>query len=93
MSNMSYCRFQNTLHDLVDCEQAIEDLLAGDEELSNEELAAAKQLVESCFNIVSMIADHACKEAHEIIDGNTEREIRMVLDSANINAINAGSNQ
>ena len=30
MSNMSYCRFQNTFSDLYDCVNAIGDIIAGD---------------------------------------------------------------
>ena len=42
MSNMSYCRFQNTLSDFRDCMRALreEDL----SELSPEERAAAEEL-------------------------------------------------
>ena len=60
MSNMSYCRFQNTLHDLRDCSDALEELLNGavDEPLSREELAAAQQLVGQCAEIVAMVADY-----------------------------------
>lgn len=31
MGNMSYCRFQNTLKDLRDCEEHIDDKLDGEE--------------------------------------------------------------
>jgi hypothetical protein len=31
MSNMSYCRFENTLRDLLDCEEHITDELEGSE--------------------------------------------------------------
>lgn len=49
MSNMSYCRFHNTLSDLRDCEQALEH---PDDTLSSEEGLAAIKLVEACFRIV-----------------------------------------
>ena len=45
MPNMSYCRFQNTLSDLEDC---IDSLDEGDWELSEEEMQAAKDLFEAC---------------------------------------------
>jgi hypothetical protein len=45
MSNMSYCRFGNTLEDLIDCR----DTMRGDDEYSNME-----QLVEICRNIIDI---------------------------------------
>ena len=55
MSNMSYCRFENTLNDLLDCECALRDLgydLDGkdehDEPLSKSEHRAAKRLLQQC---------------------------------------------
>jgi hypothetical protein len=48
MSNMSYCRFQNTLADLRDCEEALgEDQLR----LSDEEKRAAVKLIKTCKRI------------------------------------------
>lgn len=38
MSNMSYCRFQNTLSDLRDCESALETL-----HIHSEDIAATKE--------------------------------------------------
>ncbi|WP_064746388.1 hypothetical protein [Lysobacter antibioticus] len=58
MSNMSYCRFQNTAIALRDCEHALEEMTDGDpEKLSGDELSAAKQLVASCVNIVQRLAE------------------------------------
>jgi len=55
MSNMSYCRFQNTNGDLRDCIAAIDDIIGdidtyGDSEnlLSEEEEAAAANMEELC---------------------------------------------
>ena len=48
MANMAYCRFQNTLNDLRDCLDAMED---GDD-LSEEEVRARKGLVKVCQDIV-----------------------------------------
>ena len=44
--NMSYCRFQNTLADLQDCAEHIED-----ENLSFEEKHAMKRLIALCGDI------------------------------------------
>ena len=47
MSNMSYCRFQNTLKDLRDCEDHLFDELKDDEE------EARTELIELCQDIFS----------------------------------------
>ena len=47
MSNMSYCRFQNTVGDLDDCCDHMDD------ELSEEEQQARKRLIELCCRIAS----------------------------------------
>ncbi|UZW61844.1 hypothetical protein [Lysobacter enzymogenes] len=58
MTNMSYCRFHNTLVALRDCEGVFEDMLDGDpRSLSDEELIAAQQLVATCLNIVQILAE------------------------------------
>lgn len=49
MSNMGYCRFQNTLAELLDCQ---EHLL---EELSSEEERARAELVRTCQEIVEAV--------------------------------------
>lgn len=82
MSNMSYCRFQNTSKDLDDCREAIEEL-AGRiaKPLSREELAAAKRLVRTCIDIVSLIAEEGGLEVEELLDD--ERKIDTILDTLN----------
>ena len=47
MANMSYCRFQNTYRDLIDCSVNLFD-----EDMSNDEKMARKNLVELCKEIV-----------------------------------------
>jgi hypothetical protein len=46
MANMSYCRFQNTLQDLKDCWEHIDD-----EDLSFDELKARNKLILVCSSI------------------------------------------
>ena len=46
MSNMSYCRFENTLSDLQDCYMAIDDIPQSDEEI-----IARQGLIELCRTI------------------------------------------
>ena len=48
MSNMSYCRFRNTLEDLRDCHAHMND-----KSLSDEEYKARKQLIELCEEITT----------------------------------------
>jgi len=47
MANMSYCRFQNTLEDLRDCRDYLDDT-----DLSEEEEKARTKLVKVCKSIV-----------------------------------------
>jgi hypothetical protein len=54
MANMSYCRFQNTVTDLADCEAHINDDM---EDMSDEEIEARKELIEICKNIASQFED------------------------------------
>lgn len=46
--NMSYCRFQNTLRDLQDCANNINDDI---EDLSDEEKNAREDLIQLCIQI------------------------------------------
>jgi hypothetical protein len=48
MGNMGYCRFHNTLSDLRDCYDHIDD-----DDLSEEEERARKRLIELCKEIAS----------------------------------------
>lgn len=51
MSNMSYCRFQNTLQDLRDCYEA------GVDGLSEDEKKAAKRLIKLCQKMVDAYSE------------------------------------
>lgn len=48
MSNMSYCRFENTYKDLLDCAENVDDEL----EAGGYEDKARKNLIKTCFAIV-----------------------------------------
>jgi hypothetical protein len=48
---MSYCRFENTLTDLKDCEEALADI-EGLDQLSDDEHLAAFKLITLCAKIV-----------------------------------------
>jgi len=47
MSNMSHCRFNNTLGDLMECHDALVDC----DELSEAETKKARQLIQLCEEI------------------------------------------
>lgn len=48
MGNMGYCRFENTLHDLIDCREAMQF----GKELSESERKALDKMVEVCQDII-----------------------------------------
>lgn len=49
MSNMSYCRFRNTLSDLEDCYYNMDS----DENMSDEEKKARKKMIQLCSDIAN----------------------------------------
>lgn len=51
MSNMSYCRFENTLLDLQDCADALDS--EGTAKLSDSEKRAANALIKLCKRIAN----------------------------------------
>ena len=53
MSNMSYCRFRNTLEDLRDVKDNIPDTFNGWGNLDDEEREAAVKLIKMCHKIAS----------------------------------------
>lgn len=74
MSNMSYCKFQNTLSDLRDCADTLEH---PDDVLSAEESSAAVSLILSCFRIANLF-----NEGADEIAVPTKEQIRERLHSA-----------
>lgn len=59
MSNMSYCRFQNTLNDFRECAEALQGLESGDQApLSREELQAAKQLMQEAAEMLQVLSEN-----------------------------------
>lgn len=88
MSNMSYCRFENTDNDLGACETALEELFAAedDSQLSATEFEAAVSLVARCQGIVEKFREKARSE-DKLDDGSdeplSEKQIREILEWAN----------
>lgn len=60
MANMSYCRFENTLHDLAECTKALDDVVYYHEEISESEWRCAKRMKEWCERFIATIED--CEE-------------------------------
>lgn len=57
MSNMSYCRFENTVTDLNDCYNHMHDL-----DLSSDEEAKKKELIDLCKEIACDFEDEEDEE-------------------------------
>ena len=52
MSNMSYCRFENTLPDLNDCAESMDDM-----DLNDTETRARRSLIKVCIEIADDYRD------------------------------------
>ena len=55
MANMSYCRFENTLHDLADCSNALDRIVYDGESISKSEWEYAKRMKEWCERFIDAI--------------------------------------
>lgn len=55
MPNMSYCRFQNTIRDLQDCN---EHITVDPQYLSREEAYCRRRIIELCREITDAFEDH-----------------------------------
>lgn len=56
--NMSYCQFENTLKNLEQCHDTLDEMVNdGGEKLSETELRYAKRLVDMCANIIELFED------------------------------------
>ena len=77
MSNMSYCRFENTLHDLLDCQENLFDENGNTPaDLSKTEKRARERLIEVCKQIAQDFQDQDEEDdsRNTYGDRNTERE-------------------
>lgn len=59
MSNMSYCKFRNTLPDLQDCANTLYDSDGDLSDLSEEEQRAAQALIRLCREIADDFSEEA----------------------------------
>ena len=62
MANMGYCRFQNTLGDLRDCMDALDEIGGDLTELSSDERRVAKRLIAMCLEIGEAYSEPADAE-------------------------------
>ena len=62
MANMSYCRFENTLHDLVDCVNALDGVVYDGESISEREWNYAKQMRSWCESFIETFDDIDAEE-------------------------------
>jgi hypothetical protein len=65
---MSYCRFQNTTGDLIDCFNAMsgtDDYYQSRSDVSREELIALKNLVQVCKDIVELVENDEIVLLHD----------------------------
>jgi len=84
MNNNSDCRFRRIVTDLRDCEDALEELLNGvtddGQPLSEDELRAARRVIECCLHVVDLVAD----SANSPVDlDHVEQSVEAVLRNAN----------
>lgn len=68
MGNMSYCRFENTLSDLRDCKEAMNNGL----DLSEREQKNFVRMVKMCRDISAMYEDCSDEELLEISGGEDD---------------------
>jgi hypothetical protein len=90
MGNMSYCRFENTVSDLGDCQLALEDLLMGDSNpLSDSELNKARELISTCADILALVQEQSGMDRREFLnkmDDDSQETINQILNNAQENA-------
>ncbi len=80
MSNMSYCRFQNTLRDLQDCAGVMEEGENEIRKLSSEEKRAFVSMMDVCSNMLAAIgidvdSFEVDRAVSELLDGPAETDI------------------
>lgn len=83
MTNMSYCRFENTVADLRDCIEQVEALLDGESAdfeplTSDRERLARLELIELCMDVASRFADEGVELDHH----DPRDAIQSVLSTA-----------
>ena len=57
MPNMSYCMFQNTLQDLRQCAERLDEIRDELDELSEDEQRAARRMISICRDIAEQYSE------------------------------------
>lgn len=65
MSNMSYCRFENTLRDLKDCYSHLDE---DTEDLNEYEGPARRDLIELCIDIAMEFGDEVGRPVQDLVE-------------------------
>jgi len=95
MGNMGYCRFENTVGDLGECQLALENMLDCNEaQLSKTERSKARELIRTCHEILMLVQEHSGLDTEEFMDKmelNSDRVIDDFLDVAQESAEAYGS--
>lgn len=94
MSNMSYCRFENTVRDFDECAGVIEGLLTGnfdgldgvDLPINQSEIDNAKRLTASALELILMLADEAGIDCGELDTPAAERLLLEAIDAGHAEA-------
>lgn len=92
MSNMSYCRFENTNIDLADCLDAVRAMIdkkAKDDQLSIREVRAAKELAVHCLEMVEILAQHLQKD----VDAMDVQQLEDAIDDINDECVEKDENE
>ena len=69
---MSYCRFENTLGDLQDCHEALENIYDEIKDMSTYEKQSLIPLIELCKEIANEFGTCELEDIQELIDNNAE---------------------
>jgi len=75
MSNMSYCRFKNTLEDFRVCAKVYEELFNSDEVLSADELRVAQLLAVEVLELAKILKEQCGTECIDEAITDIEEEI------------------
>ena len=71
MANMNYCRFENTLGDLLDCNEALDNIYEEIQDMSADEKESLIYLIKLCKEITD---NHDIEDIQELIDQNEDED-------------------
>lgn len=68
MSNMSYCRFENTSGDLQDCINAVGEMIEGGHDLRDQEQRAFARMIEQAVELLQLVGDAVGMSVEELCE-------------------------